>query len=39
MGHGTVTTTLDRYGHPFPGAGTQAAALLDGDLERAIGAQ
>jgi integrase len=39
MGHASVTTTLDRYGHLFPGAETQAAALLDGYLERATGAQ
>jgi integrase len=39
MGHASVTTTLDRYGHLFPGAESQAAALLDGYLERATGAQ
>jgi integrase len=39
MGHSSVTITLDRYGHLFPGAETQAAALLDGYLERATGAQ
>jgi integrase len=39
MGHSSVTITLDRYGHLFPGAETQAAVLLDGYLERATGAQ
>jgi integrase len=39
MGHASATITLDRYGHLFPGAETQAAALLDGYLERATGAQ
>jgi integrase len=39
MGHSSITITLDRYGHLFPGAESQAAALLDGYLERATGAQ
>jgi hypothetical protein len=38
-GHASVTTTLDRHGQLFPDAETQAAALLDGYLERATGAQ
>jgi integrase len=29
MGHSTVTITLDRYGHLMPGAGAEAAAMLD----------
>jgi integrase len=28
MGHASVTTTLDRYGHLFPGNETDAAGLL-----------
>jgi hypothetical protein len=39
MGYASVTTSLDRHGHPFPGAETQAAAVLDGYLERATGAR
>jgi integrase len=35
MGHSSVTITLDRYGHLFPGSETEAAGLLDAYLERA----
>jgi hypothetical protein len=37
MGHSSITVTLDRYGHLMPGAEREAAALLDGYLERAEG--
>ncbi len=33
MGHRSITTTLDRYGHLFPGSEGEAAALLDAYLE------
>ncbi|MET0206311.1 MAG: hypothetical protein ABW228_03970 [Thermoleophilaceae bacterium] len=33
MGHSSITTTLDRYGHLMPGSEDQAAGLLDGYLE------
>ena len=39
MGHSSITITLDRYGHLFPGNEAQAATLLDGFLERATGAK
>jgi integrase len=39
MGHASVTITLDRYGHLFPGSEDEAAALVDAYLERATGAQ
>jgi hypothetical protein len=29
MGHSTITTTLDRYGHLLPGNETHAANLLE----------
>jgi len=29
MGHASITITLDRYGHLFPGTHAQAAVLLD----------
>ena len=29
MGHGSITITLDRYGHLMPGNEEQAAGLLD----------
>lgn len=32
MGHSTITTTLDRYGHLLPGNETHAANLLEGFL-------
>jgi hypothetical protein len=35
MGHASVTLTLDRYGHMFPGNESEAAGLLDAYLERA----
>jgi integrase len=35
MGHSSITITLDRYGHLFPGSEDEAAALLDAYLERA----
>ena len=39
VGHASVTLTLDRYGHLFPGNEEAGAGLLDADLERATGAQ
>ena len=33
LGHSSITITLDRYGHPFPGNETEAAALLDAYLQ------
>ena len=35
MGHSSITITLDRYGHLFPGNEAEAAGLLDAFLERA----
>jgi hypothetical protein len=35
MGQSSITVTLDRYGHLFPGNESQAAALLDAYLEQA----
>jgi integrase len=35
MGHASITMTLDRYGHLFPGSEDEAAGLLDAYLERA----
>jgi hypothetical protein len=32
MGHSTVTTTLDTYGHLMPGSEDEAAGLLDAYL-------
>jgi hypothetical protein len=32
MGHSSITVTLDRYGHLFPGDEDEAAALLDAYL-------
>jgi integrase len=37
LGHTSVTITLDRYGHLFPGSEQEAAGLLDSYLERSIG--
>ncbi|TMC25960.1 MAG: hypothetical protein E6J32_12960 [Chloroflexi bacterium] len=37
MGHSSVTITLDRYGHLFPGSEAEAAGLLDEYLARAGG--
>jgi len=39
MGHTSVTITLDRYGHLFPGNEEEAASLLDAYLDRSTGAQ
>jgi integrase len=38
MGHSSITITLDRYGHLFPGNEDEAAGLLDVYLEAAAGA-
>ena len=35
MGHANIATTLDRYGHLFPGSEAEAAELLDAYLARA----
>ena len=35
LGHTSVTITLDRYGHLFPGSEAEAAGLLDAYLARA----
>ena len=35
MGHSSITITLDRYGHLFPGNEEEAAGLLDAYLARA----
>ena len=35
MGHSSITTTLDLYGHLFPGAHAEAAGKLDRLLDRA----
>ena len=35
MGHSTVTTTIDLYGHLMPGGEIESAALADAYLERA----
>ena len=37
MGHSSVTITLDRYGHLFPGSEAEAAGLFDEYLARAGG--
>jgi integrase len=37
LGHASVTITLDRYGHLFPGSEKEAAGLLDSYLERSVG--
>lgn len=37
MGHASITVTLDRYGHLFPGSEEAAAEMLDEYLERASG--
>jgi hypothetical protein len=34
MGHSSITITLDRYGHLFPGSENEAADLLDAYLAR-----
>jgi hypothetical protein len=33
MGRSSITITLDRYGHLFPAAETEAAAKLDAYLQ------
>ena len=33
MGHSSITITLDLYGHLFPGAEAEAAAMLDAYLQ------
>jgi integrase len=38
MGHASVKTTYDRYGHMMPGNENEAAGLLDDYLDRATGA-
>lgn len=35
LGHASIGTTFDRYGHLMPGNEDEAAALLDGYLARA----
>lgn len=37
MGHASIAITLDRYGHLFPRAESEAAGLLDAYLTRATG--
>jgi integrase len=36
MGHASISVTLDRYGHLFPGAEGEAARALDAYLDRTI---
>ena len=36
MGHASITITLDRYGHLFPGNEAEAAGLLDTYLAAAL---
>lgn len=38
MGHASMKTTFDRYGHLMPGNENEAAGLLDDYLDRATGA-
>jgi hypothetical protein len=35
MGHATIATTMDKYGHLMPGDESEAAGLLDAYLDRA----
>ncbi len=35
MGHASIGTTFDLYGHLMPSGEDEAAALADADLERA----
>lgn len=37
MGHSSIKVTFDLYGHLMPGAEAEAAALLDGFLDRRAG--
>ena len=39
LGHASISITLDRYGHLFPGSGDEAVALVDAYLERTTGAK
>jgi len=39
MGHASIRTTFDRYGHLMPGNESEAAGLLDDYLEQATGTQ
>jgi len=39
MGHSSVATTFDKYGHLFDGNEAQAAELLDAHLVREAGAE
>jgi integrase len=39
LGHANIATTLDRYGHLFPGSEAEAAGLVDAYLERASSSQ
>jgi hypothetical protein len=36
VGHASITQTLDRFGHLFPGSEGEAAAALDAYLEGAV---
>jgi integrase len=36
LGHSTITTTLDRYGHLMPALGHQLAANLDAMRRQAV---
>ena len=36
MGHSSITVTLDRYGHLFPGSEEEAAVLLDAYLAESL---
>jgi hypothetical protein len=38
MGHSSITITLDRYGHLFPGARQEAAGMMDRYLDAGRGA-
>jgi len=37
MGHSSIKVTFDLYGHLMPGTEAEAAALLDGLLDRCTG--
>jgi len=37
MGHASITITIDRYGHLFPGGENDAVALLDAYHEKRHG--
>lgn len=39
IGHSSITTTLDRYGHLLPGSVAEATGLLDAYIDRSTGAQ